>query len=169
MKIKEVKQMVEQVIRTEYYAEDGTYFRSKEECEKYEESALFAVSKQLKRIDCGIRSHYDIDDGCSDECLVEVFDIQTEKDLEMLRRYLYLKASSNGASEKSINGCMTSINECRKDFVFENVTYGHEVIVFWSYDVDWFWTYGDGSINGYADYFRNRLNKLIYPVAEENK
>ena len=53
MKVNEVKTAVtiEKVIRTEYIAEDGTVFRNKEECKKYEESALFAISKELKRLD----------------------------------------------------------------------------------------------------------------------
>ena len=51
MKTNEVKETREVVVRTEYIAEDGTIFRSEEECKKYEESALFAISKELKRLD----------------------------------------------------------------------------------------------------------------------
>lgn len=50
MRINEVKETREVLVRTEYVAEDGIVFRSEEECKKYEESALFAISKELKRL-----------------------------------------------------------------------------------------------------------------------
>lgn len=66
MRANEVKETREVVVRTEYIAEDGAVFRSEEECKKYEESALFAISKELKRLtkkDCV--SQNDINDGLS--------------------------------------------------------------------------------------------------------
>ena len=50
MRVNEVKETktIEEVVRIEYIAEDGQVFRSEEECKKYEESALFAISKELK-------------------------------------------------------------------------------------------------------------------------
>lgn len=41
---------IEEIIKTSYIAEDGTVFRTQDECEKYEESALFVVSNKLKRL-----------------------------------------------------------------------------------------------------------------------
>ena len=49
MRVNEVKETREVVVRTEFVAEDGQVFRSKEECKKYEESALFAINKQLRK------------------------------------------------------------------------------------------------------------------------
>lgn len=45
MRENEVKETREVVVRTEYVAEDGTVFRSEEECKKYEESALLQLVK----------------------------------------------------------------------------------------------------------------------------
>ena len=106
-----------------------------------------------------------LDEG-SEEDAVEIFDIQTDKDLENLRRYLYLKARKNGASEKYLEDCFIAKDECRKEFVFDNVTIGHEVIICWNYDCDWFWTHRDGSIEGYLSYLRDRWTKLITPETE---
>ena len=65
MKVNEVKETREVVVRTEFVAEDGQVFRSEEECKKYEESALFAISKQLKRMtNKKWVSQYDINDDC---------------------------------------------------------------------------------------------------------
>lgn len=160
MKKNEIKEMVEKLVRVEYIAEDGTVFRDEEECRKYEESALFAVSHKLKRLSSNNTSINDLIEDGSEECELEIFDIQTEGDLNNLRRYLYLKAIKYGASEKSIKECLTSVNGERKDYVFDNVTVGHEVMVFWTYKRDWFWVYKDGSLNGYFEWLKERYAKI---------
>ena len=167
MKINEIKETVEQVIRVEYIAEDGTVFYNEEECKKYEESALFVVIKKLKKLNSQWASENALLETGSDENELEIFDVQTQEDLDNLRRYLYLKAIKNGAKDKYIQECFTSVNGQRENFVFDNVTYGHEVMVFWSYDNDWFWVYGDGSLEGYCDFVRRQYQKIIAPA--ENK
>lgn len=158
---------IEEVVRVEYIAEDGQVFYNEEECKKYEESALFAVSKQLKKLNAKFASAYDlIENGCEEDEL-EIFDVQTEKDLELLRRYLYLKAMKRGAREKDIQECFTSVDGvARKDFVFDGVTVGHEVLVFWSYDQDWFWVYKDGSLEGYLSWIRDKYTKIVTPTED---
>lgn len=167
MKKNEIKRTIEQVVSVEYIAEDGQVFYDEEEAKKYEESALFAVSKKLKKLNNKDASIYDLNEEGSDENRLEVFDVQTEEDLENLRRYLYLKLTKNGASENNIKDCFTSVNGHREDFVFDNVTIGHEVLIFWSYDEDWFWTYKDGSLEGYFSWLRDKYTKIITP-AESN-
>lgn len=169
MRKNEIKKTVEEVVRVEYIAEDGKVFYDAEECKKYEESALFVVSKELKRLTAKWTSHYALLEYGEEEEL-EIFDVQTEEDLENLRRYLYLKMSKNGASENSIKSCFTAENGRRKDFVFDNVTIGHEVLIFWGYDEDWFWTYKDGSLDGYLEWVRENYFKIITPAEsiEEN-
>ena len=168
MKKNEIKRTVEEVIRVEYIAEDGHVFYDETECKKYEESALFAVSKKLNRLNVKPASIYSlIENGCEEEDL-EIFDIQTEEDLENLKRYIYLTLAKNGASERTINNCFTSEDGSRKNFVFDSVTVGHEVLVFWGYDKDWAWTYKDGSLDGYFSWLRDNYTKIITPK-EENK
>lgn len=167
MRANEVKETREVVVRTEYIAEDGTVFRSEEECEKYEESALFAISKELKRLTKDNTSQSEINDNFSYDDTVEIFDVQTERDLENLRRYLYLKARNNGASESSVNDCFKSTDGKRNNYVFSNVTYGHEVMIFWDYEEQWFWVYGDGSIEAFCNFHKDRITKLI-TAKEEN-
>lgn len=167
MRINEVKETREVLVRTEYVAEDGTVFRNEEECKKYEESALFAISKELKSLtEKNYVYQIDINDNLSCDDKVEIFDVQTERDLENLRRYLYLKARNNGASESSVNDCFKSTDGMRNKYVFDGVTVGHEVMIFWNYDEDWFWVYNDGSINGYCEFFREKIAKLITPKEE---
>jgi hypothetical protein len=120
--------------------------------------------KKLKKLNKECASIYDlIENGCEEDEL-EIFDVQTEEDLDNLRRYLYLKAMKNGASEKSIKDCFTSVDGVsRKDFVFDGVTIGHEVLIFWSYDADWFWVHKDGSLDGYFSWIRDQYNKIVAP------
>ena len=167
MKINEIKKTQEIVVKIEYVADDGTVFYDESECRKYEESALFAISRELKRLSNNL-TQYDINDNLSEDCDVEIFDIQTDKDLQNLKRYLYLKAQKNGASETSIKECFTSENGKRNDYVIDNVTIGHEVMIFWDYEKSWFWVYKDGSINGYVEFFREKITKLITSNKEEN-
>ena len=168
MKKHEIKKTIEQVIGVHYIAEDGTIFYDEVECLAYEKSALFAVSSKLKRLSAAGTSQYDLNDECSEEYKLEIFDVQTEGDLEYLRRYLYLTLLQHGVNEKDIKHCFTSEDGSRKDFVFDGVTYGHEVMIFWSYEDDWFWVYKDGSLDGYFSYLRDKYNKIIAPK-EENK
>ena len=165
MRKNEIKrtETIEKVINIEYIAEDGTVFCNEEECKKYEESALFAVSSKLKRLTNKWTNQYEFNDDYSEDNEIEIFDVQTKEDLENLRRYLYLKATQNGASENYIKGCFTSENGIRENYVFDNVTIGHEVLIFWGYDIDWFWVYGDGSIDGYCKWVREQYAKIITP------
>jgi hypothetical protein len=170
MRKNEIKktETIEKVVRVEYIAEDGTIFYNEEECKKYEESALFAVSNKLKRLSKLSTSIYDlVEEGC-DESSLEIFDVQTEDDLENLRRYLYLTMTQNGASEDNIKSCFTSVDGKREKFVFDNVTIGHEVMIFWGDDEDWFWVCNDGSLEGYFDWIKSNYFKIITPKEDNN-
>ena len=153
MKTNEIKRTktVEELVRTEYIAEDGTVFCDKEECEKYERSALFAVSQKLKRLAHG--SHEDIWDGACCDNDVEIFNAETEEDIENIKRYAYLVISANSSY----------ITEDSR--LLPNITAGHEVIVFWNYDKDYCWAYGDGS----AEALANSIKANIAFMTERNK
>lgn len=161
MRTNEIKRTIEQVVRIEYVAEDGQIFYNEEECKKYEESALFAVSKQLKKLHTNYISVYTmLDEGCED-AEVEIFDVQTDKDMETLQRYLYLKSIKHGGVERYVKDNITT--------TFSHVTSGHEVIIWWNYDNDGFYAYGDGSIEGYLSDLRKKWTKLITPESKENE
>lgn len=172
MKINEIKKTVEQVVRTEYVAEDGTVFYDREECEIYEKSALCAINSKLKRL-CGdgIGQPALFDFGY-DEDIVEIFDVQTEEDLDNLRRYLYLtliKYNNDEAVKKALTPPKDS--NLNTATALYNITAGHEVIILWNYEHDYAWTYGDGSLNGYFDHTRKNYELIIAPkkVKEEGE
>lgn len=169
MKINNITKMVEQVVRVEYIAEDGMVFKTQEECEAYEASALFIASQKVNALRLAIANEYDFVEAGSEENLLEVFHIQTQADLDALKQYLYLRLSKNGASEKTIKECFEDVSGTRANFVFSNVTPGHEVMIFWSYDEDWFWVYGDGSIDAYCEWTRMKYRKMLQRYQDENK
>ena len=150
MKINEIKRTktIEEVVRTEYVAEDGMVFFDKAECEKYEESALFAVSRKLKVLARTVM--YEINEDASDEKDAEIFDIQTQEDLDNLAKYIILKLRKcSYYSEKD------TLTELAK------ITIGHEVIIQWSYDNDAFYVDGDGSIEAYGNHFKQMVRDVI--------
>ena len=74
---------------------------------------MVASSKELKSLTKAYTAQIEINDNLPDEDMVEIFDVQTERDLENLRRFLYLKARNNGASECSLHVCCTSSDRTR--------------------------------------------------------
>lgn len=164
MKTNEIKKMVEQVVRTEYVAEDGTVFYNKEECEIYEKSALCAINSKLKRLCGNGTSQAALLDFGFDEDIVEIFDVQTEEDLENLRRYLYLRLIQN-SKEEVVQKALTPPKDSNLNTAtaLYNITAGHEVIILWNYEFDYAWTYGDGSLNGYFDHIRKNYELIIAP------
>lgn len=162
MRTEEIKET--KVIGTKYIADDGNVFYSQEECIKYEQSALFVAKSKLKVI-ANTNEEEMTGSGCYDYD-VNVFDIQTQEDLDNLKAYLHLVLSTN-----KVGDIESVFNDSKYGFV--NVTYGHEVIVWWSYEQDNFWIYGDGSIDAYVDYVRqlaiNTIEKHKKAKEEEIK
>ena len=153
----EIKKMVEQVVGTEYIAEDGTVFYNEEECRKYEESALFTVSKKVKKLNR--ISQIGLFDLGYDEDYIDIFSVETEEDLDNLKRYLYLKLMENGISKEGAEREVSSLK----------ITSGHEVLIFWGYEEDCLWAYGDGSLDGYFGYVKDKYKKIIASDETENK
>ena len=167
MKVKEIKETVEKVVRTDYIAEDGRVFCDEEECRKYEESALFVLSQDLKmktfyKSECMI-------DG-ADEEYTRVFEVPTEKELEKLKRYLYLKTTGGMSiyrDGKWYNNYYDSTSLNRVDL--SGLTYGHKIITFWSYEDECCWMYEDGSLEAYVNYAKERMEKAITKAYSDNK
>ena len=158
MRTEEIKET--KVVGTRYIADDGTVFLSQEECMKYEKSALFVTKSKLKLIANTDEEEFSVGSCCENK--VEVFDVQTQEDLDNLKAYLHLVLSIHGFG--SFDDCFND-SECG----FGNVTFGHEVVIWWSYDQDYFWVHGDGSVDAYVEYAKQRALKTIekYKTKEE--
>jgi len=152
MKINEIKKTVEEVVRVEYIAEDGTVFRDKEECEKYEKSALVVVSNKLKRLNKNDASWESLLCISYDDSGLEIFDIQDQEDLDNLCQYVVLTLSENHAYKDEIERAPQEINACGV---------GHEVMVFWSCEKEYMYVFGDGSFNAYIKYLKENYEKIL--------
>ena len=159
MKVNEIKRTrtIEEVVRTEYIADDGEIFYNEDDCKKYEESARFVLSNKVKRILRCVTN--EINYEASDEYESEIFNVETQEDLDNLKRYLYLAVKDNYSSYK-----WETLEEA-----MSNVTFGHEVIIHWYYDKDGFYVCGNGSIEDYGKYFMELVTNTIKRKQEEKE
>lgn len=98
--------------------------------------------------------NYDADGNTT----VEIFNIETEDYLKLLREYILLRVQINyGETRKSI---VSEIKQSTKE-QFTGVTCGHEVMVFSDWRGTGFWLCGDGSIDGYCNYLKEVFFNLI--------
>ena len=156
MKIHEIKITVEEVVGVEYIAEDGTVFYDKEECEKYEKSALTVVKSKLKRLNNKKYTAWeDLLYLSNEDCDLEIFNIQDETDLDNLNQYVVLTLSESHAYKEHIKEVSEKISTCGV---------GHEVMVFWGYEHDYVNIIGDGSLNAYIELLRKNYEEIVKPV-----
>jgi len=166
MKVKEIKETVVKVVATKYIAEDGRVFCDEEECRKYEDSALFVLSQNLKMKK--IRKSECMDDGWDEE-YVRVFEVPTEQELEKLKRYLYLKATDGMSIYRDGKWYNNYGSASLSQIDLSGLTYGHKIITFWSYEDDCCWMYGDGSLEAYVNYAKEQMEKAITKAYSDNK
>ena len=155
MKINEIKMTVEEVVGVEYIAEDGTVFHDKEECEKYEKSALIVVNSKLKRLNKRFTAWEDLLYASDGDCKLEIFDIKDEADLDNLCQYVVLTLSENRAYKDEIERLTQKINACGV---------GHEVMVFWGFEQDYAHVIGDGSLNAFVERLKENYEKILNPT-----
>lgn len=105
--MKEIKKTrtIEEV--TGYEAFDGTEFTTKEECEKYENSAIGVVTKELEKlfiderfVECQIYEHFGYG---SEEFEYAIVDIKNDDDLRIINQYYELQSKGNIKSESLIS------------------------------------------------------------------
>ena len=128
---------------TEYEAGDGTVFHDKDECKRYEESALYAVKSTLKKLNSQPLNESEIFGNTCGDTHVEIYDIQTPDDLMRLKMYCELRTGG---------GCGDSLGK---------VTFGHEVMIVFTYEYSYCWTYADGSIEGILTDIREKFKAAI--------
>lgn len=89
--MKEIKEEIQKTsVYTYYEATDGTVFPNKEECEKYEKSALGVLSTKVSKLKVGDK--YDAWDmmGGIDDHFVVAFKLNNKADADTLLQFLYL-------------------------------------------------------------------------------
>ena len=87
--MKEINQEVT-TIYTAYQAEDGTIFKSSEECKKYESSARAVLLGRLKKLIVANKNEWDLLGGMDDHT-VHAVKLTTKEDANTLLQFLYLE------------------------------------------------------------------------------
>lgn len=94
--MKELKKTVTQEVITGYQTDDGHVFASREEAEKYEKTAEYAITSQFRELMVGDKfaecEIYESFGYGSDEYYYCVIEIQNEKDLNTALMYQKLKS-----------------------------------------------------------------------------
>lgn len=88
MRINEVKETREVVVRTEYIAMDGTVFKDRGECEKYESTCKCVIMSGYKQLVKGSITEYELFEvGCED-FYYDLVEIKNESDREIVNKAL---------------------------------------------------------------------------------
>lgn len=86
MRVNEVKETKEVVIKTEYIAADGKVFSNKEECNKYEKTCRCVIMGAYTPLVKASISEYELfDTGCED-FYYDIVEIKDETDLEIVNK-----------------------------------------------------------------------------------
>ena len=106
-----------------YYADDGTWFKTEEECQKYEETAKMVVFKMIKDKIVAKTTILDLFGEGEDYADVDIYNVDSVDTVELLNRYV-------------------AMNTYDKQVVFTTDMVGKKIILAWNYDHDWCKCYG---------------------------
>ena len=124
-----------------YYADDGTWFREKEECQKYEETAKMVVYKMIKDKMIAKTNIYALLTEGNEDDEVEIYNVDSIETVELLNRYIALTTYD------------------KKSDLITTEMIGKKIIIFWSYDRDWCWC--KGSIEDLLNTIKENYNRLF--------
>lgn len=140
MKVNEIKETREVVVKTEYIAEDGKVFSNEEECRKYEGTCRCVLRSEYEKLVKGNISEYDLfyENGC-DAGLYDIVEVKTETDREVVNRVL-VDAYKNAKLIEELGIYLIYKNEYETD------------------DITGYWTTIDTILNGIKKAYDNALN-----------
>ena len=138
-----MKELTREIKTTEVYgykAEDGTYFNTKEECKKYEESAKLVCYGKAKQYLIGESTEYGITEFGCDDIHVDIYTVPDMEAAKIIEQYIVLETGS-----KDDVGTVTS-------------RIGKEIILFWNYDKDYVWV---TTLEEYLEVIKNNYARAL--------
>lgn len=151
MFLKEVwimKELTKEVVTREvtgYEAFDGKFFKSKEECEKYEKSAKGVAAAGAMEYKIGDGCESDLYDNACYDNGVEIFDVKNSDILFKLNMYISLQTND-------------------PSYVISDKFIGEKVIIIWGYDRDWCCWY---TLDKMIDDMKKGFEKMIERMEEK--
>ena len=112
--------IVDKVIKETFYeAVDGTHFRTKEECKKYEDSAKCVLLTKYNHMVIKNIAEYDLHLAGSEEYMLDIVKIDSEEDIYIIMQ-LYALYNSHQSyrqyDDKYRNMCIKALQE--DDYIF---------------------------------------------------
>lgn len=102
MRVKEVKETKEVVVRTDYIAEDGKIFTDREECQKYDNTCQCVIMAEYKQLVKATISEYELyGDIGSVDFYYDIVEIENETDREIINKALKFAYSNTKIVEQS--------------------------------------------------------------------
>lgn len=139
MKEQKITRTIEEV--NGYIADDGTWFRTKDQCMEYEESAKMVAFNMVKDKMIAKSTIYGLLSDGDEECDVEIYNVDSKDTVELLNKYIYLYTYNKKA------------DLIKMDMI------GKEIIICWNYDRDCCWC--KGSINDMIEGINKNYNKIV--------
>lgn len=143
--MKEIKQeVIHKSYKTVYEANDGTQFDSKEECLKYEQSAVGVLMVEFKELQVNFITEYELFDTGSEEYFYSIVKLEDKDDIELVMRLYYLlgtKTEEHVARAKAM--CLKALDEDDYLIIGRGCEYDN---------FDGFWMYGT---------LKERLNRIL--------
>ena len=101
---------------TVYQAIDGTEFNSKEECQKYEDTAKCLLLTKYKPLVKRTVSEYDIFNTGSDEYMIDILQyLSSESDIDILIQLNRLYYSGRKLDDDFYNNMRSKLEKCLKN------------------------------------------------------
>lgn len=101
---------------TVYQAIDGTEFNSKEECQKYEDTAKCFLLTKYKPLVKRTASEYDIFNTGSDEYMIDILQyLSSESDIDILIQLNRLYYSGRKLDDDFYNNMRSKLEKCLKN------------------------------------------------------
>jgi hypothetical protein len=147
-----MKEIVKQenVNKTVYQAIDGTEFINKEECRKYEDTALACINARYRKLVVHTSDEYTLFEAGSEDNIVEVVNLQSSKDVDIVfQMWLYY----NSYHSKNTDICDERLNKLT--ICSEN---SHLLFVYRGYEGDCFGILK--SFDEYMEMFNDLKNKI---------
>lgn len=140
-----MKELTKEVVTREvtgYEAFDGKYFKSKEECEKYEGSAKGVAAAGAMEYKIGDGWQQDLYDDAQCECAAEIFDIKNSDVLFKVNMYIALQTNED-------------------KYPIPDKYIGEKLIIMWGYDKEWcYWATLDELIEKMTKGYNKMLTKM---------
>lgn len=121
--MKELKrtETITREITTGWEASDGTWFKTEEECRKYEESAKGVCFEAVKKYLLGSCTEMDFTEYGSDECYIEFFEVSDMDAAKAIAQYVLIRTND----KKLVQNVIDRI--------------GKRLFLSWNYDKDFCW------------------------------